>query len=259
MIRRLNYTGRKNIPRTKFHITVLNTPGGREFEATLRLADTGLPADALVFIEAYHKSDYMRFDFGTVGSLRPPADRRLSVFYDGARLLFRIKVVSVGETGGRIIAEADQIKPVSADDTRYKDPLLPVRTVGGMEDQIWRLSWSAGPVLELNNKEPEIKALLTADPRFKTLILPQAFRSVLIRILMEGMDGDTETEEGRIAARWLEFADSLYSGLPPDVSDRDFAAVEAWAEAVVAAFCRRNRVLETWQNSLQVKQEDLGL
>src|ERR1700723_2623745 len=110
MIRRLNYTGRKKIPNARFHIAILSTPGGREFEATLRLEATGLPADALIFIEAYHKSDYMRFDFGTVGSLRPPADRRLSVFYDGARLLFRIKVVSVGEAGGQIIAEADQIK-----------------------------------------------------------------------------------------------------------------------------------------------------
>ena len=259
MIKRLNYTGRKTIPRAKFHITVLKTPEGREFEATLRFEDIGLPADALVFIEAYHKSDYMRFDFGTIGQQRPPTDRRLSVFYEGARLLFRIKVVSVGEAGGRIIAEADQIKPVSADDSRFKDPLLPVRTVSGMEDQIWRLSWSAGPVLELNNKEPEIKTLITADPRFKTLVIPQILRSVLIRILCSDMDGDIETEDGRMAARWLEFADSIYSGQPPDMADRDYASIENWADAVVAAFCRRNRVLETWQNSLQAKQDDLGL
>lgn len=259
MIRRFNYTGRKRIPRANIHITILNAPRGREFEATIRTKDLKLPADARLFVEAYHKSDYMRFDFGTVGAQRTPPDRLLTAFYDGARILFRVKVVGVGDAAGQIIAEADQIKPKSPDDTKNRDPLLPVRTVGNMEDQIWRLSWSAGPVLELNNKEHEIKGLITADARFKTLVLPQVLRSVLIRILSEDMDGDTETEEGRVAARWLEFADSLYPSTPPQVGERDYTAIESWADAVISAFCRRNRVLETWQNSLQTKQEHLGI
>jgi hypothetical protein len=167
--------------------------------------------------------------------------------------------VNVGDASGQIIAEADQVKPKSPDDTKNRDPLLPVRTVGNMEDQIWRLSWSAGPVLELNNKEPEIKALITADARFKTLVLPQVLRSVLIRILSEDMDGDTETEEGRVATRWLEFAENLYPSTPPQAGERDYTGIESWADAVVSAFCRRNRVLETWQNSLQAKQEHLGI
>ena len=113
MIRRFNYTGRKKIPRDSIHITVLKGLEGREFEANIRAADLDLPADARLFIEAHHKSDYMRFDFGTVGAQRPPADRRLTAFYEGARILFRVKVVAVGDQAGKIIAEADQIKPAS--------------------------------------------------------------------------------------------------------------------------------------------------
>jgi hypothetical protein len=259
MIRRFNYTGRRKIPRSNIHITVFTTPQGREFEASIHLGDLRLPPEARLFVEAYHKSNYARFDFGTVGAPCTPTDRRLTAFYDGARVLFRVKVVAAGGDGGKIIAEVDQIKPASPTDTRNHDPLLPVRTVGNMEDEIWRLSWSAGPVLELNNKEPQIKTLTTTDPRFKTLILPHVLRSVLIRILSDKMDGDTETEEGRIAARWLEFADALYPVAPPEQQGRDFAMIETWADAAVAAFCRRNRVLDTWRSSLQPRQDHLAI
>ena len=66
MIRRLNYTGRRKIPRENIHITLFRNNGVDEFDAVIRLADLELPDSARLFVEAYHKSDWMRFDYGTL-------------------------------------------------------------------------------------------------------------------------------------------------------------------------------------------------
>lgn len=150
MIRRLNYTGRRKIPREHINITLFRNGGVEEFDAVIRTANLGLPETARVFVEAYHKSDWMRFDYGTVGAPAIPSDRRLTVFYSGARLLFRVKVVSAGEESGKILAEADRLTPLSSDNDRDRDALLPIRIVGNLGDQIWRVAWNGGPVLELN-------------------------------------------------------------------------------------------------------------
>ena len=68
MKRRVNFTGRKRIPRRDVSVSLMERDGPRSFDATLRLDGSGLPKDAMVYVEAYHKTDYMRYPFGTVGS-----------------------------------------------------------------------------------------------------------------------------------------------------------------------------------------------
>lgn len=259
MIRRLNFTGRKRIPSERVRISIFRLPAGREFDARLRLDGLDLPGSARVFVEAYHKFNYMRFDFGTVHALQPALDRTLSAFYEGARVLFRIKVVAADEDAGRVLAVADRIQPLSPDDRRDRDPLISVRTVKGMNQQIWRVNWESGPVLELNVDEPEIKTRMTADPRFKSLVLPEVLRTVLTRILSDEMDADPESEDGRIAVRWLAFAADLHPSEPPASEDRDGESVEVWVNGVVDGFCRRNRVLDQWRRSLYPGGKQLEL
>lgn len=256
MIRRLNYTGRRRIPRENIRIAIYRNGEIEEFDARVSCGGLGLPESALVFVEAYHKSDWMRFDFGTVGQVTIPRDRRLTSFYRGARVLFRVKAVATDGESGRIIAEADRIVPLSPDSDRDRDPLLPVRVVDGLGNQIWRLVWEGGPVLELNRQEPEVKRLLTSDPRFKWLILPQVLRAVLIRVLAEEVDEEDEGGAGGEGQRWLDFALSLYPVEPPKPDDRDMELIENWVDDVVAAFCSRNNVMENWRWSLR-PQEDL--
>lgn len=251
MIRRLNYTGRRKIPRDRIHISLFRTAGLEEFDAVLKVQDLDLPETARVFVEAYHKSDWMRFAYGTVGAPAIPAERRLTAFYPGARVLFRVKVVSAGEESGKILAEVDRLTPVSADDDRIREPLLPVRVVGNLGDQVWRLAWNGGPVLELNAAEPEIKHLLTGDSRFKWLILPEVFRSVLTRVLAEEMDEPEEAGEETVAGRWLKFAASLHPEPPPAAEGRDAETTAAWVDDIVAAFCRRHRALAHWRSAIR--------
>jgi hypothetical protein len=256
MIRRLNYTGRRRIPRENIRIAIYRNGDTEEFDARVSCAGLDLPDNASLLVEAYHKSDWMRFDFGTVGQVVIPRDRRLTAFYRGARVLFRVKAVSTDDESGKILAEADRIVPLSPDSDRDRDPLLPVRVVDGLGSQVWRLTWEGGPVLELNRQEPEVKRLLTSDPRFKWLILPQVLRSILIRILVEGMDEEENEGGGGEGQRWLDFAGSLHPVEPPKPDDRDMELIEIWVDDVVAAFCGRNNVIENWRWSLR-PQEDL--
>ena len=254
MIRRLNYTGRRRIPRENIRIAIYRNGDMEEFDAAVRSVGLGLPDAARLFVEAYHKSDWMRFDYGTVGQQVIPRDRRLTAFYQGARILFRVKVVAVGDDGGKILAEADRILPLAVDDDRDRDPLLPVRVVGGMDAEIWRLTWEGGPVLELNRNEPEIKRLLTTDPRFKWLVLPEILRAVLTRVLLEEMDAEDESFDGA-GKRWLEFAMSLHPEPPPSAEDRDAETVEHWVNDAVAAFCRRHSTLNNWRVALRPEDD----
>jgi hypothetical protein len=255
MIRRLNYTGRRKIPRENIQISLYRNSGGEEFDAVIHVSGLELPNAARVFVEAYHQSDWVRFDYGTVASPAIPADRRLTSFYEGARILFRVKVVSGGEDGGKILAEADRLVPFSADDARNRDPLLPVRTVGNMGNQIWRIVWNGGPVLELNKTEPECKHLLTADSRFKWLVLPEILRSILTRILIERLDEEDEPTEASPGKRWLEFAESLHPEPPPQEEARDAEIIEKWVDEVVASFCSRHRALDHWRISVHPEQD----
>jgi hypothetical protein len=258
MIRRLNYTGRKRIPRENLRIGIFRSGDVDEFDAVVRCDGLHLPASARVFVEAYHKSDWMRFDYGSVAEPAIPRDRRLTAFYRGARVLFRVKVVSSGKDSGKILAEADRILPMGPDSERERDPLLPVRVVDGMEEQIWRVGWENGPILELNRREPEIKRLIVSDARFKWLVLPQVLRSVLVRILAEGGEEDDDPLGDGVEKRWMDFALSLHPVPPPKSADRDMEFVENWVDDVVAAFCARHRVLDDWKWALKPRDDLFG-
>ena len=66
MIRKFNYTGRKKIRRSDVRIDLLRDDDNRRyFNISLHLADLELPETARVYVEAYHRSGYQRYDFGT--------------------------------------------------------------------------------------------------------------------------------------------------------------------------------------------------
>ncbi|MBU0596635.1 hypothetical protein KKA94_00540, partial [Patescibacteria group bacterium] len=68
MKRRFNYTGRGRIPQEKISI-ILNKKENSvsSFTATIDLSGMGLPPEAKIYIETYHRTEYKSFDFGTVG------------------------------------------------------------------------------------------------------------------------------------------------------------------------------------------------
>ncbi|HUQ69268.1 MAG TPA: hypothetical protein VM165_07095, partial [Planctomycetaceae bacterium] len=93
MRRRFNYTGRRKILHSEVRIGLSRDHSGMlTFNASLDLARLELPDTALIFVEAYHRTQVMRFSFGTVRLPAAPADSRLTELADGEAIHFRVKV-----------------------------------------------------------------------------------------------------------------------------------------------------------------------
>src|SRR5438477_4242186 len=141
MIRRFNYTGRKKIVRDDVAIILTSDGSVKGFEANLSaLGDSkyNLPKDARLFVEAYERTAYMRFDFGTTGTITPPPrEARLLTEFEGSNgIRFRVKVVDCAHDA-QLLAEADGILPLTPEESEQnKLPLLPVRSED-LGQEVW--------------------------------------------------------------------------------------------------------------------------
>jgi hypothetical protein len=245
--RRLNYTGRQRIARGDVRITACERTGHPPtFGAALRLQRYRLPEDALVCVEAYRQTRWMRFDFGTVGGIVPPLDRALTEFDSLDQVLFRVKVTCAsGDRQGMLLAEADQIpirRPEDSDEERI--PLFPVAP-GDLGDEVYRVDFSDGHPTLLVNREVGDWPQVAQSPPFRSLVYSAALRQILTRILCIEGTGDTDDEDDW-RGRWLRFASGMSGvGDVPDPEDRD--ACEVWIDTAVAAFARQFQMTEQFR------------
>lgn len=251
MKRRVNFTGRRRIPRRDVSLSLTEREGVRWFDATLRLDGSGLPKDAMVYVEAYHKTDYMRYSFGTVGSLSRPDNADLGPLAHIDNLHFRVKVV---DRFGRILAEADRLRPEAP---VGRVPILPVQPSNDLGNQVWRLTFDeGGPLLELNLAVPFVLDKARGDPRLFFYVYPVVLREVLIHMVMvEGIAEPADPDE-EWHMHWLRFA-THYGGPHPDVLDprhNDFEETEVtrWIETVVTEFC--NLHADKWRHLIEMEQ-----
>jgi len=254
MKRRLNFTDRKRIPLERISLTLREEDGRRAFDAKLDLNDLGLPEQASVYMEAYYKTDYMRYPFGTVAQFRRPLSTNLGSLGRIDNLRFRIKVVDESGTRGLIKAVADRIRPVTPTGVRA---ILPVefRDLGS---QIWRLSFDGGePFLEFNSAIPFIRDRAKADYRLFFYVYPAVLREILVQmIIVNGIPDPEDVEEWE--KDWLDFA-RHYGGEPPEVLDSqdntfDEVGVRKWIETVVTEFCTAHR--DKWNGFIQLEEKE---
>lgn len=240
-VRTLNYTRRQRLVRDDLDITVDTTnTGDHVFEATLRLAEYELPADARVFVEAYRQTHWMRFDFGTVGHLTPPSSRRLPEFDTLDGVLFRVRVTSSQEPRGLLLAEGDRISFRAREErVKKRTSLLPVvpRNLG---DEICKVSYEDNrPALLVNSTIGNWRSLARA-PIVIALVYPYVFREILTRIVFDEEDWDLD-DRNDWRTQWCRFAEELPSvGSFPE-NDRDMQ--EDWIDSAVESFCRRQGVI----------------
>lgn len=236
---RLNFTGRRKISRSHVTIAVTGIGGIETFTAELQLDRYGFPATAAVIVEAYRQLELLRFDFGTVGKLNPPASCRLSEFGTLNGLRFRVKVVSAGVPRGRLLAVADRINPRNQQQQSLaRVPLLAVRSQD-LGREVWRLDFSDEPLLLVNPRVVPKKHLVESV-EFQTLALPEILRSILNRILLvEKVRTADESDDW--TSRWLRFAESMPGvGKVPEC-DSPEADVD-WIDAAISSFCRWRNV-----------------
>lgn len=220
-------------------ITVTGIGGIETFTADLQLARYRFPESAAVIIEAYRQLELVRFEFGTVGRLVPPADVRLSEFGTLSGLKFRIKVVSTDSPQGRLLGVADRISPRNEQQQSLpRVPLLAVRAQD-LGREVWRLDFSDEPLLLVNPRVIPRKQLVESV-EFQTLVLPEILRSILNRILLvERVRTPDDSDDW--TSRWLRFAESMPGvGKVPEADDPE--ADLDWIDAAIGSFCRWRNV-----------------
>ncbi len=242
MIHRANFTKRQRISRSSAHITLYEMKGKpTTFDADLRLGTYKIPASSLVFVEAYRQTLWMRFNFGTVGTIVVPEDRQLTQFDSIEAILFRVKVTSAEQPHGILLAECDRIpfsRPQQKEDKRIS--LLSVKPEE-LGDQVFRLDFTDEPLLLINSEVGDWQAF-SCSPAFISLALPTLFREILKKILLIDEHDDTE-DESDWRSRWLRFATQLPgSGDQPERGDRDH--INQWIEDVISSFCRKHKLME---------------
>lgn len=258
MQRRFNYTDRIKLLQSDVRFSLNSVNGSAAFDAVLDLDGYDLPQNALVFVEAYRQTGWMRFDWGTVGNLQAPADRRLAEFESPEDVLFRVRVTSPGDVNdehGLLVAEADRIRlrgPEETEDTR--DPLLPV-IPSDLGDELWRLDLvGEKPRLLLNRNAGADYRQVGRHPTFIALVYPAAMRQILGHILNNVGHRDHDDPDDP-NSRWLRFVvDVLGIGEPPD-EEADTERIAEWIDDAAAAFATKHKLLDEFKTFWNREEE----
>jgi hypothetical protein len=193
----------------------------------LHLIDYELPAEALVFVEAYRQTTWMRFPFGTVANLQPPENRVLSEFESIEHIKFRVKVTQA-ENEHILLAEADRIPLARPDENAERESILPVHPAE-LGDELWQVDMEDEPRLLVNKSATADWRQLAQSPLFVSLVYPAVLRQILAHILTEGFRDTDDESEWR--SKWLRFA-TLLPGVDPEVPAKQEGEEAAlrWAE-----------------------------
>lgn len=244
MLRKLNFTDRVKIPRSDVRVTLRRGEDGvLVFDPQLSFDSVAAIPAARVFIEAYYRTSFMRFDCGSVDAFSPPEDRRLTEIDGTSVVRFRVKVVDNTANDHRIVAVADDI--VVSEEKRESSgrvPLLPVNFTDTLGQQAWRIAFEPnGPVLELNNRIHAVKDVAKNDAAFFALVYAAAVRQVLAQVLLvEQHDAHQDGEEWWNL--WLRWAARYAAPLPDDPDEAAF-----WIDEVVSAFCNEQKMIDRWR------------
>jgi len=248
MIRRFNYTNRVKIPRSRIDVALFKDNEGKYFRAKINLDGLKFPLTARVFIEPNYKGVYQRFDFGTVGEFQEPANTRLSELPETELAYFDVSIVDESEKVGLLLGKARGI-PVSTNDLpNDRIPLLYVNPTD-LKDQFWKLSFDSSdddrPVLEINNRIPELYEMAKNDIKFISLVYPSAFRSVLIKIVEEG---EFDLDDDHWISQWIKFINGVL-GIKhlPDAENENGNLTpeqEEWIDECVNAYCKKFQLFE---------------
>ncbi len=248
MIRRFNYTGRVKIPRNRIDIALFKDNEGKYFRAKLNLDGLKFPDEAKIFIEPNYKGVYQRFDFGTIANFKEPVSTRLNELPETELAFFDISIVDERDKAGLLLGKAKGI-PVSTDSIpNDRLPLLYVNPID-LKNQFWRLTFDSTddnrPILEINNRIPELSEMAKNDIRFISLVYPTAFRGVLIKMIDIG---EFDIEADHWIAQWLKFIDSVLGikYLPSTENEGNDLTPEQeeWIDECVNEYCKRFQLFE---------------
>ncbi len=261
MKRTINHTRKKRIPKGQIDIKVIKKRERLDsFRADIDLDGLGLPGEAQVYVEAYRRFQWNRYDFGRVNSLgaREPLD--MGDLSHSETVSFRVLVKS---ESGVILALAEEVKP---SEKQAKTPLLPV-DFDNLGHLIWDLEFQrsdGGPMLVLNKNLPKTFMLEQArfDEQFILTVYPEVLRQVLARIIYgeENAKRIDDLPDGW-QRDWVRMATNILPEKEPpevlDPSDSEFRRGEArkWLNDVKKEFAQKRT--DEWRNLLDFVERNV--
>ncbi|MFM5693937.1 hypothetical protein ACET6Y_09300 [Aeromonas veronii] len=223
-MKRFNYTGRKRILHEDIKIRLHDDFKDRPIvDVAISLNNYNFPQNANVFLEPQSKTRFMRINLGEVTNNVRCNFIELTEFDDALDIAFRIKVVDVSK--GLLLGIAENVQAYNKDNQLddNQQSLLPVSSVDlSSYGVLWRVVQDEQKAVleierELGSREQVVRSIT-----FKSLILPAAMRQILVKILSNESDWDTDlSDTDEFSTRWLLFARQIGAGLPEKGSDYD--------------------------------------
>jgi hypothetical protein len=249
MIKRVNFTGRRRLPRDRIDIEVFDGIP-RRFAAAIDLSEMELPEDAGVFVEATCAGSTViqRFGFGTVGKLKPEAPCLLTDI-EGENVFFSIKVVDHSEKFGRLLRVAENVRPQRAgkQTAAGRRGILPIEPVD-LGQELWQLEFREHDVFLLVNRQlPDFVDYVRSDPAFHAVVYPEIVRQILTKAIHENAEADEDDD--RWPVMWSRFGRSLHPMREPAPDENEgIEVVEDWVSGVVRAFCAAHSLKDRFQS-----------
>ena len=248
MKRVLNFTDRKRIKRKNVSLRFKkenNKVTGFVIE-NIDLNGLEIPGHALVYVEAYYRTELKRCKLGAVNSLTFPFKDNLDEMAYPKNSKFRILVVDPSDL--KILAHADKISPddadkISPDKITGKIAILPVQFTD-LGNEIWRIEYEGdegSPILLVNEKIPLNSP--RQDPQFLLFVYPAVLREILTHIVF--IDKIDSTTEPTIDwhRNWLKFTQELGVEIPESLSFDDDNEnrdnILEWINKCVEEFCNK--------------------
>ena len=245
MRRRFNYTNRGRITHNHIDLTIYKDDNNKpkSFDMKLNLGGMEFPDEGKVYVDVYHRTEFKRYDFGTVSHIITPQNTEFSELQYKENLQFRIIIVNQEGKHGLILADADGIRPESDIESESKS-ILPV-SFGDIGRLIWQIKFNertdGAPLLVLNSQIPNIENISRTDPQFIMYVYPYALREVLRYMFHHSVLGSIDDPNTDWQNDWIEFGKAILNGKNPPETDPEnsdyYDDVENWIDEVIEEFC----------------------
>lgn len=252
MRRKINFTGRRKIPRSMIGLAVGVNSGERSVSCIARIEKSIVAdSDGRVILEAYSGAQVERRDLGTIGEPIDIAADRTILQSLGGTPRFAVKVLAADSA--RILASAIGLVPED-NDTGGQKALLPM--VLTKMNLPWRVGFpdegddtSDGPILYVSDRIPGGTTRLQNDEAFLALVLPTAVEQISAEVVAFGRP--TEGWQERWYKRILIGLAGEFDNLQPD--DDEFDSVRNdWAARTAEEFCQKFGLVERWAALMEV-------
>jgi len=251
MLKRINYTDRRRIPRSQIAIKV-DPIDPASFTIDLPGDLVAVPGSEVAYVDitSAGSSDVLRHEipWSIQGLARGP-------FALGKipwkKAIFDVKIVEKSGTApGRILRRASHIRAVgTGSDTNEGASHQLLATIREpLGERVWMLRFGEPVTLVINEALAMTEDQFVANPAFASLVFPEICRQALEwAIVAEGISpADVTSDDTSAAALWGEFARQLTPGtqcpVPPvggwTAHNRD--ELDDWIAEVVASLCRQH-------------------